>query len=56
MLYLNIVKACNNKGIKELRRWLVKNGFSHVAAGWLKTMSPENIEAVQKFMEGLALP
>lgn len=35
MLYLDLVKICNNKGIDDPRRWLVKNGFSHVAASRL---------------------
>ena len=35
MLYLDIVKACSNRGIEDPRRWLVKNGFTHVAAGRL---------------------
>ena len=32
MLYLDLLKICSNKGIEDPRRWLVKNGFSQVAA------------------------
>ena len=43
MLYLDIVKACNNKGIDNPRRWLVQNGFSHVAAARLLQNTQESI-------------
>lgn len=35
MLYLDLAKICSNKGIDDPRRWLLKNGFTHVAASRL---------------------
>ena len=32
MLYIDIQKACNNKGIGDARRFLVSIGFTHAAA------------------------
>src|SRR5438045_3584583 len=32
MLYVDVAKACNNKGIDNVRDWLRKNGFSNVIA------------------------
>ncbi|MGG9971850.1 helix-turn-helix domain-containing protein [Ferruginibacter sp. SUN002] len=35
MLFLDIKKQCSNIGIEDPKRWLVKNGFSHVDAARL---------------------
>ncbi len=50
MLYLDIVKACNNKGIDDPKRWMVKNGFSHVTAARLtqNTQASINYNILEK--------
>ncbi|MEO7309226.1 MAG: hypothetical protein ABIX01_02420 [Chitinophagaceae bacterium] len=43
MLYLDIAKACNSKGIDDPRRWLVKNGFNYVTAARLINNTQDSI-------------
>ncbi|HRH48060.1 MAG TPA: helix-turn-helix transcriptional regulator [Panacibacter sp.] len=43
MLYIDVPKACSNKGIDDARRWLVKNGLSHPAAYRLLNHKQESI-------------
>jgi len=44
MIYLDIKKVCNNIGIEDPRRWLVKNGFNHVTAGRLMNNTQDSIK------------
>ena len=44
MMYLDIKKACSNKGIEDPRRWMVKNGFSHVAAARLMKTEQDSLK------------
>ena len=46
MLYLDIKKACNNKGIDDARHWMTRNGFSHVVTTRLLNNKQESINFV----------
>ncbi|UAY50661.1 helix-turn-helix domain-containing protein [Ferruginibacter albus] len=47
MLFLDIKKHCNNIGIEDPKRWLVKNGFTHVDAARLVDHTQASITYVK---------
>src|SRR5436853_263631 len=50
MLYIDVEKACNNKGIEDARKWLIRNGLSHPAAWRLLRNKQEsvNLEVLER--------
>lgn len=50
MLYFDIAKACNNKGVGDARRFLLKIGFSHSATSRMlnNTYDSLKFDAIEK--------